>query len=183
MFVGHAGLALLAGSRRASPPLPVLLAAAYGPDWLELGPRLLSWAPARVAVVTHSLAATVVAGVLAALAWWLVRRDRTGAVLVALAWWSHWPADFATAVKPTWPGGPRVGLGLYSHGAADLLLESALVLAGWLAWRRWRRPSRLRAVATPALLILLQLAFVNQERLALGDWKNRALEGIVDGVR
>jgi hypothetical protein len=183
MFVGHAGVALLAAGRRAAPPLPVLLLAAYGPDWLELPWRLAGWEPARVALVTHSLVATLLAGALAGAAWWIARRERTPAVLVALAWWSHWGADFVTAVKPTWPGGPAVGLGLYGHAVADLLVEGVVLLAGWWAFARRERPRRTVAVLAPAALLVLQLAFVNQHRLPFGDWKSRVLSGIAGHVR
>ncbi|HYD51407.1 MAG TPA: hypothetical protein VEA99_02220 [Gemmatimonadaceae bacterium] len=183
MFVGHTGLALLLAGRRATPPLWLLVVAAYGSDWLELPARLAGWSPERTMALTHSLAATLVAGALAGALHLLAARDRSSAALVAVAWWSHWAADFVTASKPAWPGGPHVGLGLYDHGAADLLIESAVVVAGWIAFARRRRPPRAARLLAPAALVALQLAFVNQHRLAAGDWKQRVLQSIVARVR
>ena len=67
MFVGHAGCALLAAGGRARPPLVVLLLAAYGPDWLELPWRLAGSSDAHIALASHSLVSTAIAGGLAGL--------------------------------------------------------------------------------------------------------------------
>ena len=182
MFVGHAGLAFLAAGRRSGPPLAVLLLAAYGPDWLKLPAYVAFWDHERVAFVTHSIVAVLLAGALAGGAWWMFTRERSHALLVALAWWSHWPADFATALKPTWPGGPSVGLQLYAHPAADLLIETIVLLVGWAALVRRRRPARTATILAPAALFLVQLAFVNQDQFPVGSWR-AGVKGIIVALR
>jgi hypothetical protein len=182
MFVGHAGLALLARARRTNPSFWVLLAAAFGPDWLELPFRLARAPYGRVVMLTHSLLATVVCAALAAAAYAAARRDRAGAMLVAAAWLSHWPADLLTGVKPTWPGGPSLGVSLYAHTGLDMLVEVGIALAAWVVYAQRHRPARGTALGVPALLVALQVAFANQGRLG-GSWKQEVLQGVVARVR
>lgn len=169
MYVGHVGLALALRAERAAPPLAVLVLAAQGPDWIEVAleatgrawvnparsPHALPWVAAGALVVA------VVAGALAQR-----RRAPVGrwATLTALAYASHWPADYVTGIKPTWSGGPMVGLGLYGRPGLDLALEAMVAAAGWWAWRRAlpsgapRTRGRALAWALLAVLLLLQLA-------------------------
>src|SRR4051794_33647705 len=111
MVAGHTALALLAKRARPSVPLVVLLAAAYGCDVLEITFDVLHRTNREL---SHSLVSVVIVASVAAIAYWLARRDGAGALAVWLTYASHWPADFITGVKPTWPGGPDVGLYLYS---------------------------------------------------------------------
>lgn len=182
MFVGHVGLALLARARRTGPSFWVLLAAALGPDWLELPFRLAHVAPGRVLMLTHSLLATVVCAALAAASYGIARRDRTGAMLVAAVWLSHWPADLLTGVKPTWPGGPSLGISLYARPELDLLIEIGIALAAWTVYALRCRPARGVMLGVPALLMALQVAFAHQHRLG-GAWKQVLLQGVVARVR
>jgi hypothetical protein len=73
---------------------------------------------------------------LAALLYWLSTRATADAIAVWLTYASHWPADFITGLKPTWPGGPTVGLSLYNHPVWDAVLECAIVVLAWVAYRR-----------------------------------------------
>jgi hypothetical protein len=47
----------------------------------------------------------------------------------------HWPADFITGHKPTWPGGPIVGLDLYTHTKLVWVVDLAAFGLGWLIYR------------------------------------------------
>ncbi len=139
MYAGHVGIALALRSRAGAPRLAWLVLAAQGPDWVEGaldlgGYRWVDPSSSPHAWIPIALGVLVVAGVAASLS---ARRTRGAAALfVGLAYLSHWPADFLTGWKPTLPGGPMVGLRLYGRPAVDFALESAVILAGWWAWRR-----------------------------------------------
>ena len=61
-----------------------------------------------------------------------MRRDRVGALWLAALVLSHWVLDFASHRPdlPLWPGGPKVGLGLWYSLPATLAVEFALFGAG-----------------------------------------------------
>lgn len=132
MRVGHAGLALIAKRVRPAVPLWLLVAASYGPDVIKLGLALNGshnpeWSHSLPSV---GIGATVMAG--AYLAW---GRDPRDALAVWLTYASHWPADFITGHKPTWPGGPTLGLDLYDRPILVNVLEAVVLLVCWLIYR------------------------------------------------
>jgi hypothetical protein len=66
---------------------------------------------------------------------WLLTRDRAGAWVSGLLVASHWVLDLAShrADLPLWPGGPKVGLGLWYSVPATIAVESAMFVAGvWI---------------------------------------------------
>ena len=158
MVAGHAALGLLIKARRPRPATALLMAAAFGPDLLE-------WAFAVFGKhnreLSHSIIAVALGAMLAAMAYAIVRQSSAGdAIAVAIAWLSHWPADYLTGIKPTWPGGPDVGLNLYSSPGYDFAMESALVIVAWLLYRRVVNPREMsRSVWFPIGLIAMQGAF------------------------
>jgi len=84
-------------------------------------------------------------------------------VAVWLTYASHWPADFITGLKPTWPGGPIVGLNVYSRPGLDFGIESVVVALCWIAYRRsLPAVARKRVVGllVPVGLIAMQIAFL-----------------------
>ena len=139
MRIGHAAFALVA--KRAAPavPLALLVVAAYGPDLVEMALRLFGSYDREL---SHSLVSVGVCATALAGAYLVWRRDAGGALAVWLTWVSHWPADFLTGSKPTWPGGPTVGLDIYDHPGLDWALEIVLLIAAWLYFRRGRLSSR-----------------------------------------
>jgi hypothetical protein len=132
MRVGHAGVALAA--KRATPrvPLWLLLGAAYGPDGVEMVGRAFGHYNTEIShsLVSVAICATIVAGVYAG---WT--RDLSGAAIVWLTYALHWPADFVTGHKPTWPGGPEVGLDLYKHTKLVWVVDLMTFGCGWLIYR------------------------------------------------
>lgn len=144
MYVGHVGVALGLRAAREAPPLWALALAAQGPDWLdgvrELAMRSRAWVDLEASNPalwsTHGFV-LVAAGALAAtlLAWGGLRRLRP-ALLVGLAWLTHWGCDWVTGLKPTWPGGPWVGLRAFERPTLDLLVEGTVLAVGWALWHR-----------------------------------------------
>lgn len=144
MFIGHLAVGL--GAKRLEPrvPLVVWVLAAFGLDVLwplfvaagletvRIDPGNTAFTPMDFASYpwSHSLLMSVVWGLLAAV---LVNRRwpvaRAGA-LVAAAVVSHWVLDFIThrADMPLWPGGLRVGLGLWNSVPGTLIVEGAFAL-------------------------------------------------------
>jgi membrane-bound metal-dependent hydrolase YbcI (DUF457 family) len=113
--------------------------------------------------ISHSLVSIGIGAAIVALLYFFATRARGDALVVWLTYASHWPADFITGIKPTWPGGPMVGLYLYKQPVADTIIESCLVLVCWLVYRRsLPATSRNRAVGllVPIGLIAMQIAFL-----------------------
>jgi hypothetical protein len=157
MFLGHFAVAL--GAKRLAPraSLGTLVAAAQLLDllWPALilaGVETVRIDPAAPALLrldfvsypyTHGLAAVLLlAAAAGGLHFWR-RRSRAGAWTVAGLVVSHWLLDLATHRPdlPTWPGGPKVGLGLWGSAAATVLVEALLFVVGvYLYYRttRWK---------------------------------------------
>jgi len=161
MYAGHAGLALFAKARRPRLSLVVLVLVAYGPDWIEWALSAIHRGPGSYAVASHSLASVIIGSLVVALGALALRVAAWDAATLALLYQSHWVVDFITGLKPTWSGGPIVGLHLYSHPWWDFAFESVVVLACWMAyWRSLPPASRRRiAILIPVGLIALQAGF------------------------
>jgi hypothetical protein len=160
VYAGHAALALLAKAARPRLSLLLLVPVAFAPDWIAWILEAFGNSNREIShsLVSVGIGATVVGG-----SYWLVTRATSEALVLWLTYASHWPADFITGMKPTWPGGPTVGLGLYSHPGWDALVEGAVIVACWLAYRRTVPPvSRNRATIglwVPIGLVGMQLTF------------------------
>lgn len=159
MFIGHFGLALAARQVAPKPSLGTLVLAAQlvdcvWPVFLLLGWETVEIAPGITSVTpllftwypyTHSLVAGVIWGALFGAAYYAIRQDRSGALWLAALVVSHWLLDFVVHRPdlPLWPGGPRVGLGLWYSLPATLVVEFGLFAAGvWLYWNATRQSDR-----------------------------------------
>lgn len=184
MFIGHTAIALAAKRVRPSVPLAALIAATYGPDVIEITLlALLRWAHVPAVFGSHSVPAVALGAAVVAVAYWTWRRDAAGGALLAATYASHWGADLFTGrAKPTWGGGPTLGLSLYDHPALDFAVESGLLLAAWLflwpASDRRRRGPALR-VAGPVALLLVQLVFNASEWL----FGVRSIKDVISSAR
>jgi len=146
VFLGHFAVAY--GAKRLAPQasLGTLFAAAQLPDlvwpWLLLAdveqatiaPGDTAFTPLRFDSypVSHSLATLAGFGIaFAALHFWRRRRVAVAGVLVALVI-THWVLDFVShrPDMPLWPGGPRLGLGLWNSVPATVAFELALFGTG-----------------------------------------------------
>ena len=159
MYTGHSALALVAKSRRPAIALALLIPVAFAPDWLKV---LFSFLGHENRQLSHSLVSVGIGATLVALLYFAWSRSAADAGVLWLTYASHWPADYLTGIKPTWPGGPNVGLLLYNVPYADVTMESALVVICWFIYRRSLPvESRRRAVTflIPLGLIGLQILF------------------------
>jgi hypothetical protein len=157
MYIGHLGLALAAKGMRSTAPLWLLVVATQGCDWVQAVACVAAPAGAS-AMWSHSIPS--VAALAAAL--WLVSylrtRDHAIAALTGALSVSHMLGDYVTGLKPTWPGGPMIGLQLYAHPLADLVLETAVLVLGWLFYRRSLPNASRSSRLTWALLLVLGAA-------------------------
>ena len=178
MFIGHFAVALAAKKVAPRPSLGTLVLAALLVDGVWPVFMLLGWekveiVPGITAVTpllfvsypyTHSLVADGLWGALVAGAYYLLRRDRAGALWLAALVLSHWVLDFVShrPDMPLWPGGPLVGLGLWYSLPATLVVELGLVRdRRWLYASVTRPRDRIGAYAFWALVATLAAIYVS----------------------
>jgi hypothetical protein len=157
MYIGHVGVALAAKRLRLSVGLLVLLIATYAPDWIDSGLCIVGGYDERQ-LLSHSIPAVLIFALAGFVAYSLIVRDRIGGALIAGVIVSHMMLDWITGLKPTWPGGPVIGLQLYAHPIADFFAEGIVIAVGALAYARTlparRRPWLDLAIMLGALLAL-----------------------------
>lgn len=141
MYIGHVGAALAAKRVRTSVGLLVLLVATYTPDWVDTGLCLAGGFDPRE-MLSHSIPAIMVFAVIGFVAYAGITRDRVGGMVVAAVIVSHMVFDWITGTKPTWPGGPMIGLELYSHPVADFIAEGVVIAIGAVVYARTLPPRR-----------------------------------------
>jgi hypothetical protein len=149
MFIGHYAVGFAA--KRAAPETSLgwLVGATVLLDLLWPIFLLLGWEEVRVTrgatpflnldfvgyPISHSLVTTAGWALLAGGAYRAATRDRRGAVWIGICVASHWVLDFVTHLPdlPLWPGGPRVGLGLWNSTFRTVAVEEAMLAAGlWI---------------------------------------------------
>lgn len=111
---------------------------------------------------SHSLAMSIVWGVLFAIVVRLITRSARGALMCGALVVSHWILDFVTHVPdlPLWPGGPKAGLGLWLHPAATVIIESAMFVIGIAIYlRATTARDRTGTIAFWALIIFLAVVY------------------------
>lgn len=181
MYTGHIGIALAAKGVQPSMPLWIFVVAAQACDWVNAAvwpfghadPASTRWLIAgdwTAQMSSHSVPSALGIAIVLPGLYYAATRHVNGAWLLAGVTLSHLLADYITAEKPTWPGGPRIGLSLYRHPAADFVVEVGLVCSGWLLYRRSLPRGRSAAPAWLMLgvLVALQLAASVTVRRTLG---------------
>lgn len=156
MFIGHPALGL--ASKKVAPQVSLgLLVAApmlldllwpifllLGIEHVRIQPGVTILSPLNFTDYpwSHSLAMTIVWGILFGGGYWIVRRSGRGALILFLGVVSHWVCDWLVHRPdlPLWPGGPKVGLGLWNHPIAEIAIESAIFAIGILIYRDTTRP-------------------------------------------
>lgn len=177
MFTGHYAAAFAAKRVAPSTSLGVLIAAAQLPDliwpiFLMLGVEHAEIDPGNTALTplaftnypwTHSLLFTALWGAVLAGLLVLMRRDRRGALVAGALVVSHWVLDVVVHRPdlPLVPGGPLVGLGLWNHVGAALVVEWTLFAAGvWLYGRTTQARNAVGRYAWVALVAVLALIHI-----------------------
>ena len=159
MYIGHVGAALAAKRVRTSIGLLVLLIATYAPDWIDTG-LCLAGAYNPQGMLSHSIPAIALISALGFAAYATATRDWRAALVVAGLILSHMFLDWITGYKPTWSGGPMIGLRFYDHPIADFIAESAVIVIGALLYARTLPPRKRPWIDVSAMLgalLLLQL--------------------------
>lgn len=155
MYGGHVGIALAGKGFRSTVPLWLLLLATQLPDWTDAVVCTAGIESPPSGMLSHSLPAIAVLAAVLSLLYFAAVRDVTAASLVALVVASHAAADYLTGLKPTWPGGPVIGLQLYRQPAVDFAVEGVVILIGWAIYRRSLPADRRRS--SPVFLMLVAL--------------------------
>jgi hypothetical protein len=177
MFLGHFGLAFAA--KRVAPRVSLgtsIMAAQWAdgvwPVFVLLGIEHAEIRPG-VTVVTpldfvsypysHSLVADAGWGALFALAYIVLRRDWRAALWLFALVMSHWVLDVVAhrPDMPTWPGGPKLGAGLWNSLPATFATEFALFCGGlWMYCRSTAPRDALGRVLLRAFVAVLVLIYV-----------------------
>jgi membrane-bound metal-dependent hydrolase YbcI (DUF457 family) len=113
---------------------------------------------------SHSLLMSIVWSILFGGGYWLATRYRPGALALGLGVFSHWVFDFVThrPDMPLYPGGPKVGLGLWSSTVATLVVESAIFVVGLRIYLQTTRArDRIGSIGCGAFVALLVLAYLS----------------------
>jgi membrane-bound metal-dependent hydrolase YbcI (DUF457 family) len=165
MYIGHVGPAL--GAKRFAPSVAIalLVFVAYLPDWVDAA-LCFSGGYHNAQMLSHSIPAVLILAMLAGCTQ-LGKGDFSAALVVASVVISHVLLDYLTGIKPTWPGGPTIGLELYRRPLIDFLAEAAVIVCGWLVYRRSLPAEfgKLRLSTVMLALLLLMQAGVDAGRL------------------
>jgi hypothetical protein len=178
MFIGHFALGLAA--KRITPRIslamlflaaqfadvlwPVLVALGF--EQVRIDPGNTAFTPLDFASYpySHSLVLLAVWAVVVGGGYRAIAGGRGTAVTLGLLVLSHWLLDYLThrPDMPLYPGGPKVGLGLWNSIAATLVIEIGLFAYGVFLYMRATRArdgvGRWGFVALTAVLVLLYLA-------------------------
>ena len=177
LVLGHYGVAFAAKRLTPRTSLGTLVLAA---QWLdELWPILvvagieqvgLSSAPVGASTLdfiyypfSHSLAAALVWGVIFALVYFFLRRDKRSALIVGLLVLSHWILDFPMHMPdlPLWPGSSmHVGLGAWRSIPLTIFLELVIFVPGLFIYLRTTRArDRIGSWALWSMVVVLVLIY------------------------
>ena len=112
---------------------------------------------------THSLLNVIGWSLLAGTVHWLLRKSWRDAIVVGLAVLSHWVLDFVTHRPdlPLWPGGPKVGLGLWNSVIGTIAVEVTLfLLCLWLYLRSTIAIDRQGSIALWSLVVFVAIVYI-----------------------
>ena len=176
MFLGHIAVGFVGKRFTPRTSLAMLLFAPMFLDLLWPIFLLLGWErvridPGNTAFTpldfqhypwSHSLLMTLVWAGLVAFVFLAITRDDRGAAWLGMAVTSHWVLDWFThgADLPLWPGGPKVGFGLWHSPGATVTIEvAAFLVALWLYLRITRPRGWKGRISLWSLVGLLTLSY------------------------
>ena len=177
MFIGHFGVALAAKRFAPRTSLGLLVFAAefldmIWPIFLLLGLEHVRVVPGITKVqpfdfydypLSHSLTMVLRWALAVGLIYFLVRRYIRGAWVLAVLVVSHWVLDYVSHRPdlPLWPGGPKVGLGLWNSWPGSITVEALIFAVGiWVYLVATRARDRVGAWAIWSLIALLAMGWV-----------------------
>jgi len=111
-------------------------------------------------MLSHSIPAIALFAALGFAVYATATRDWRAALVVAAVILSHMFLDWITGYKPTWPGGPMIGLQFYDRPIADFIAEAVVIVIGALLYAQTLPPRKrpwIDASAMVGALLLLQL--------------------------
>jgi hypothetical protein len=175
VITGHLGIAGAVQAGRRDSSLVWLLGASMAPDVVD-GLFYLARTCNPNGLYSHTLPAAALLAVVTGAIAYVATKQRATSALCMLLVLAHLPPDFITGHKLFWPGGEIMGLRLYEHPIADFVVESAIVVTGWLLLRRrGGAPRWATGRAALAVLLATQLA-VEGAGAVLGGVKPSACE-------
>ena len=152
MFLGHFALAMAAKRVAPKASLGTLLLSAQFADCLWPILLLFGFEQVRIAPgitrvtpldfvsypISHSLLTQLVWGLLLGIIYFYWRRDSGTAMVIGALLPTHWLLDYFShrPDMPLYPGGPKVGLGLWNSLPLTLVVEFGLFVAGVVLYLR-----------------------------------------------
>lgn len=178
MFIGHFAVGFASKKFAPRSSLAVLLAAPLFADVLWPVFLLVGWEHVRIDPGnsrftpfdftsypwSHSLLMDCAWATAFAAIYYAIAHYRTGAIAVWIGVVSHWTLDWIThrPDMPLYPGGPRVGLGLWNSIAATMVVEIAIFAIGvWFYAQATRPLDRIGKYAFAAYVLLLLALYVS----------------------
>ena len=192
MFIGHDAVAFAGKKAAPRTSLGTLIAAACALDlvWpillllgierFEIRPGITAFSPFDFTYYpwSHSLVMAVVWSVLFGAIYFAVTRYGRGAIVVGALVFSHWVLDFVShrADMPLWPGGPKVGLGLWNSVAGTIFVEGLLYIAGVAIYLRVTRArDRMGSILAWVLILFLAVMYVASMKPPAPDTPHAAI--------
>ena len=156
MFIGHNAVGFASKKFAPSTSLLLLMGAPMlldllWPIFLLLGMEHVRIQPGATRLTpldfydypwSHSLLMAAVWSLVAGGAYFAFTRYKRGAIVLGIGVISHWVLDFIVHRPdlPLWPGGPKVGLGMWNLSIAEIATESVLFAIGIAIYREVTRP-------------------------------------------
>lgn len=176
MFLGHFALAMAAKKVAPKASLGMLVLSAQFADclWpvlLLLGIEQVRIVPGITRVtpldfvsypISHSLLMQLVWGLLLSTIYFYWRRDTRTAMVVGALLPTHWLLDYFShrPDMPLYPGGPKVGLGMWNSLPFTLAVEFGLFTAGFILYLTATESKGKRNYAFWYLVMFLAAAYV-----------------------
>ena len=177
MFIGHYAAAFAARAVKPAVPLWVLFVAVQlvdfawaafiitGVEHVRIEPGLMAASSLDLYHMpwTHSLVAALIWSVAAGAIYMLFKRGGSAlmaGVIIAAAVFSHWLADLIVHAPDlaVYPGGPKLGFGLWNSLFWSQLVEVGLLLIGFAIYMAKTQPTSRLSAYTPWALIVFMLA-------------------------
>jgi membrane-bound metal-dependent hydrolase YbcI (DUF457 family) len=176
VFIGHFALGFAAKRVVPRVPLAMLFVAAQLADLLwpvlvALGIEVVRIDPGNTAFTpldfvsypySHSLLLLAVWAVLLGVIYGRIANNERAFVVLVLLVLSHWVLDFVThrPDMPLYPGGPKVGLGLWNSVPATIAVEVTMYVVGcWIYFQSTRARDGVGRWAWLLLVALLLVAY------------------------